>query len=765
MKLRLGRNIAIFALVLAWIFAGWPQVWGDLNFPPRPESVEAAVGDIGHWQDQTGSQTAGTSFAAYEYDTEIRNDGIYTQISSSTIELDEAGSYLILATTRGNDTSNGRNNIQSKVVQTSGSGSVFTTYMTGYSRDNSEDEYWSRAVGVIIGATANSRVEIQTRRDTDEATGGSVAGLSNLQIVRINPENWGIYNYGATSGAAGGTTPNTMDLTGTVVQSNSSAIEVNTSADTVTVKGDNKRYLIAWGISGDTGGSRTQRIGHLEYGGTDALSTRSYCYQRSSANEYCGIGSMDLIETSTSDIDIQVEVFRGPGVSADQGGADVDGSFDLDGNGQIVVLELPDNVEVFKSHDSTGLQNITSAVTLNAMRDVEFNDSESFTKASNSAMNVVNSTDVLAWANVWTARNNVSAGQRLTAYGSITVNGTQQTLGRHGAYTRGNQGSQDTFAGSFHPGAIYFVATDGHDIGLDMNPITGTEGGGTDRTQANTVGFFAINVATFATSSGNTAPIASAISIDSDASSITLTEGTTKNVVCAGTVTDADGYADIDSVKADLFRTSVGIGSGLDNNSHYQESGDSECVPSGGSGNSETYTCTIPVYYYADATDAGSPNASDTWTCTLTPSDGDGAGTTSSDTIEMASLLALEITESTIDFGTIDPGNDTGGSNSTTTITNTGNVDMDPLLSGTNMTSGANSISASNIEYAADAFTYGAGTSLSGLSAALDITLPQPTNDGNPTTTDTISWGLGVPPATAAGTYTGTNTITAGAGQ
>ena len=205
---------------------------------------------------------------------------------------------------------------------------------------------------------------------------------------------------------------------------------------------------------------------------------------------------MDILQTATADRDIQVEVFRGPGVAADDGGADDDGSWVTDGNGQMIVLELPDSLEVFRSRDSTGLQDVTSAVTINAMRDVDFNDAASFTKASNTAMDVTNPADIWASANIWTARNNVGSGSRLTAFGSISVNGVQQSTGEHGNYTRGNQATTDTFGGSFHPAGIFTVATAGHDIGVEMDPRVGTEGGGTDRTQANTVGFFSLNLDT-----------------------------------------------------------------------------------------------------------------------------------------------------------------------------------------------------------------------------------------------------------------------------
>lgn len=100
----------------------------------------------------------------------MRNDGIYSKPSNDTIELDEAGDYLIIATTQDDNNSNGRYNSQLKVVRTAGSGELFTSHYTGYSRNNSEDKSWTRAVSVLIGGSANARVQIQKRRDTDAPT-------------------------------------------------------------------------------------------------------------------------------------------------------------------------------------------------------------------------------------------------------------------------------------------------------------------------------------------------------------------------------------------------------------------------------------------------------------------------------------------------------------------------------------------------------------------------------------------------------------------
>ncbi|MBT3728842.1 hypothetical protein HOF65_00455 [bacterium] len=70
---------------------------------------------------------------------------------------------------------------------------------------------------------------------------------------------------------------------------------------------------------------------------------------------------------------------------------------------------MPDYLEVFSSEDSVGLQDITTAQTLNIARDTNITDTGSFTKASDTTVNVTDPSDILSWANVWTARSNVSA--------------------------------------------------------------------------------------------------------------------------------------------------------------------------------------------------------------------------------------------------------------------------------------------------------------------------------------------------------------------
>ena len=458
--------------------------------------VHAEIWDIGHWRDSTWGQIPGTSFWWFNFDSEIRNDGIYTKPNDSTIQVSEAGDYLIITTTHDEDTSNGRYNSQLTISQIAWTGDVFSTHNTWFSRDNSENQSWTRWVGIVIGASANSQFQVQKRRDTDAPIGWSVINSSDIQIVKLDQTNYWIYDIGGTGNIYWWTTPNTVDITTVSSQSNTASIEWNTGTDTITLKWDNKTYLVAWWASFDSGNTRTQRIGHLEYDNVDKLSTRSYCYNRNAANEYCWLGSMDIIRTSTADIDLQTEIYRWDGVWADQGWALVDWNLVTDWNWKIIILEMPDSLKVFSSQDSTGFQDITTAQTLNIARDVNVSDTTSFTKASDTTVSVTNPSDVFSWANIWTARSNISSWARQTSYGSIVIDWVEQTVWRHGNYSRWNQWTTDTFAMWFHPAGIFSTVWAGITIWVNTAPLAWWEAGWNDRTQPWTLGFFTINLDT-----------------------------------------------------------------------------------------------------------------------------------------------------------------------------------------------------------------------------------------------------------------------------
>ena len=90
--------------------------------------------------------------------------------NASTVQVGEAGDYLVIATTHDDSDTNDRYTSQLRIQQIAGTGNSFSSYFTGYSRNNAEDESWTRAISVIVGASANSQFQVQKRRDTDAPT-------------------------------------------------------------------------------------------------------------------------------------------------------------------------------------------------------------------------------------------------------------------------------------------------------------------------------------------------------------------------------------------------------------------------------------------------------------------------------------------------------------------------------------------------------------------------------------------------------------------
>lgn len=267
----------------------------------------------------------------------------------------------------------------------------------------------------------------------------------------------------------------------------------------------------------------------------------------------------------------------------------------------------------------------------------------------------------------------------------------------------------------------------------------------------------------------NSAPTASSASLDGG-SVITLTANTTTTVVGEATVTDNNGCEDITSVNGTLYRTNLTGGSNNvdDNQTHYTVN----CTPeadctAGGSDLTRTYNCSFSVTHYADPTDAGSLNANTNWTFNATPTDGT-EGTSDTDEQELNTLSALGLQDTTIAFGALALGADTGATNTNTTVANTGNEVLDVNLTGYGASSGDNlsmsctigTVPILNLEYNSTPFTYGGGIDLSNSSTELDLDIARG-SDSDPIPLKEITYGFLMPSTGVEGSCTGTVSITA----
>jgi len=258
----------------------------------------------------------------------------------------------------------------------------------------------------------------------------------------------------------------------------------------------------------------------------------------------------------------------------------------------------------------------------------------------------------------------------------------------------------------------------------------------------------------------NTAPTVDSVSLNSG-NNIILTESTTTLVSATGTVSDANGYADISSVQGKLYRSGVGSDCSTNNSNCYE---DTSCATSSCSGNVCDYSCDFNVYFYAEPTDDGKYASSSGWTSqhweawvkVIDSASASSTATNSAETVNVNTLTALDV-DSSITYDALDPNTNMANLTKATNATNTGNVPIDIQLKGDDMTYEANSIAVSNQRYSTttnDAWAN--GIQLTSSYVHFEVDLPKPTQSPSNSTT-TIYWGWQVPTGKPSGTYTGTN--------
>ena len=268
----------------------------------------------------------------------------------------------------------------------------------------------------------------------------------------------------------------------------------------------------------------------------------------------------------------------------------------------------------------------------------------------------------------------------------------------------------------------------------------------------------------------NIAPVVSALTINGG-SAITLDADTTTNVTLGATVVDNNACGDISTVLGYMYRSGVGYTTNCDDNG---DDDDNDCYADVscsvvGSGNtcdgasdaSADYECTVATQFHADPTIAGTEYPSEDWLDTLKATD-DDAATHNAEVgtgVEMNTTIGYDVTETEIDYGTLDVLDSNDPLDKTTEVVATGNVGLDEELSGVNLTSGGDNIPVGNEHYAlAGSTAYSSGTALTTSAVEAELNCLKTTNSASKQTKNTW-WGIYIPGGTATGTYNGTVTI------
>jgi hypothetical protein len=186
------------------------------------------------------------------------------------------------------------------------------------------------------------------------------------------------------------------------------------------------------------------------------------------------------------------------------------------------------------------------------------------------------------------------------------------------------------------------------------------------------------------------------------------------------------------------------------------------------------WSCTFPLWFVADPSDATSPYNGDDWVAAIAGVDDNNATGTvviGSSPVTLLSFPAIDLLTAEIPYGALEPGDNSGTLTATTSILSVGNTGLNQDVEGDAMCPGysvgtpcVNSASSTipdfKQEFATSTIAYGSGFDLSSTTPTLlELMVPKTTSTTTPNTGVTY-WGIEVPiTITVAGAYTGLNTF------
>jgi len=236
---------------------------------------------------------------------------------------------------------------------------------------------------------------------------------------------------------------------------------------------------------------------------------------------------------------------------------------------------------------------------------------------------------------------------------------------------------------------------------------------------------------------------------------IYLIEGSTTSVYASATVYDLNGYQDITSISAKIFRSGVGESCSENSNNCYNAI---SCATTSCSDISCNVLCEFWLWFNADPTYTNTPWESENWVAKIVATDSKnytGSATNSAESVEVMPLLAISAPPS-LSYGSLSPGQKTDPLSTSTIVYNTGNCSLDLSLYGQDMRAGNFSISVSKQRFATSSINYDQAIPLSYTSTTLDLNIPKNTSTSSLSTAQ-IWWGIEIPIPQPALLYQGIN--------
>jgi len=236
--------------------------------------------------------------------------------------------------------------------------------------------------------------------------------------------------------------------------------------------------------------------------------------------------------------------------------------------------------------------------------------------------------------------------------------------------------------------------------------------------------------------------------------------GTSRTIHVNGQISDANGESDIASSTINLVfhKTTSTNTCTADNNDCYRIA-TCDTNYADGDDTQVSYNCEVPIQYWIDATDTSSIAASDNWTAYVTVADLTATQGSLSATIEVNSLLALNLPDA-IDYGTRLLGEQSSSTtNIHTPITQRGNTKADVEVKGGRMNCTAlGSLATSSQAWALTDVDTASSVTLTDVFVATERNINLRTSETTELS-ETLYWNIAIPQTGVKGTCTGSNTI------
>ncbi len=433
------------------------------------ERAYADSGDFSIFRNNANTSALTTSALDVPWDTTVfESSGIQLQIDDSSINLEQAGKYLVLYNVWASDNAGVERRSIETYLTLDGSRLAYGGG-AGYVRDFGGDLDSYNSGAAIIEATAGQDLNIVAVRDDAEASAVAIRAAKNgVSVLRMKDDfdYLRLYKTIDTSNVDINTTFTDVIWDENDEVDTGSFAFTNGSGD-VTLKGlDGDYFLVTTNIRLKQTANSNNRLNYelvLTLDGVEIPGSKVTTYIRGNSNSdgaYTGTLAYSGIirKNSSSDEVLNIEVRKESiGTTAN---TDIIAS-----KTALSIAALPNTGHYISLTSTTSSQDLTTTRTAfnwNEQFEVDTAAFSHSTTTNNTRINFDTAGDYLFFSTVYSSRTSGSVRSSPVIEWNLDGLGTALLYGGHGGYNRGDQGSNDAF-------------TAGSSGGLILNGITDTQ--------------------------------------------------------------------------------------------------------------------------------------------------------------------------------------------------------------------------------------------------------------------------------------------------